>query len=75
MASSSLPEADVDRVRLWCEARVPDHIRERVRVECEVDARSMTIVERHPRRQGDPDGEWTRSVVARLVFGAVQFLD
>jgi len=68
MTSSSLPEADVDRVRLWCEARVPKELRDRVRLECAAEPRSVTIVERYPRHPEDPDGDWTRTVVARLRY-------
>ncbi len=48
-----LPELGIARVRRWCEQRVPEHARDRVRVECDVGPRHLTIVEwRPPWRQG-----------------------
>ena len=42
----ALPELDVARVQRWCAARVPEHARHQVRVECQVAPRHLTIVER-----------------------------
>ena len=48
-----LPEPGIARVRLSCQQRVPGHARDRVRVECDVGPRHLTIVGyRPPRRQG-----------------------
>ena len=41
----ALPELDVARVQRWCAARVPEHARHQVRVECEIAPRHLTIVE------------------------------
>ncbi len=57
-------ELDVARVRRWCDERVPDTVRDQVRVECEVAARHLTIVEcRPPWREDDmgTDGRGSRS--------------
>ena len=45
VAGTGLPELDVARVRRWCEQRVPAHVRDQIRVECEVAPRHLTIVE------------------------------
>lgn len=42
----ALPELDVARVQRWCAARVPEHARHQVRVECELAPRHLTSVER-----------------------------
>ncbi len=63
-----LPELDIARVRRWCEQRVPEHVRDQVRVECDVSPRHLTIVEcRPPWRQGI-GSEWTRFPIARLRY-------
>jgi hypothetical protein len=38
VAGSQLPELDIERVRRWCSQRVPGHLRDQVRVECDVYA-------------------------------------
>ncbi|MER7441286.1 DUF3024 domain-containing protein [Micromonospora avicenniae] len=64
----ALPEADVARVRDWCAGRVPERVQDQVRVECDVDARHLTVVEcRAPWRPAENSG-WTRLPVARLRY-------
>lgn len=36
---AGLPEAEIDRVVRWCEQRVPEHVRDQLRIECEVAPR------------------------------------
>ena len=66
----SLPELDVARVQRWCAARVPDHALHQVRVECEVAARHLTIVERRAPWREDLGPEWTSFPIARLRHAA-----
>ena len=47
------PHLDVARVQRWCVARVPEHARHEVRVECDVAPRHLTIVERRAPWQED----------------------
>jgi hypothetical protein len=68
MAATRLPEAEVLVVKRWSEQRVPEHIRDRLRVECHIAARYLTIVERRPLRTGDTESEWAVHPVARLRF-------
>jgi Protein of unknown function (DUF3024) len=68
VAEHGLPELDVARVRRWCDQRVPRHIRDKLRIECEPGPRYLTIVERTPLWRSDIDREWTRSPVARLRY-------
>jgi len=66
----ALPELDVARVQQWCAARVPEHVRHQVRVECQVAPRHLTIVERRPPWREDDGPEWTSFPVARLRYTA-----
>jgi hypothetical protein len=52
----------------WCDERVPLHVRDQVRVECEVGSRHLTIVERGSPRHEDSGAEWTRFPIARLRY-------
>ncbi len=62
----ALPELDVAGVQRWCAARVPEHARHEVRVECQVAPRHLTIVERRAPWREDFGPEWTSFPVARL---------
>ncbi|WP_456506199.1 DUF3024 domain-containing protein [Arthrobacter sp. UYCu723] len=48
MVSSGLPELDVARARRWCAERVPARFSDEMRVECDVAARHITILECRP---------------------------
>ena len=65
-----LPELDVARVQRWCAARVPEHARHEVRVECQLAARHLTIVERRAPWHEDIGTEWTGLPIARLRYTA-----
>jgi hypothetical protein len=62
------PTTSVARVQAWCRARVPEAVRDRVRIECEVSGRDLTVVERHPASDPSMGPEWSRSPVARLRY-------
>ncbi|MCA1713313.1 MAG: DUF3024 domain-containing protein [Actinobacteria bacterium] len=63
-----LPEADVAHVRTWCDSRVTAAVREQLRIVCEEESLSLTILEEHPPWDGRGGG--TRSPVARLRYVA-----
>jgi hypothetical protein len=63
-----LPELDVARVQRWCAARVPEHARHQVRVECDVTPRHLTIVEQRAPWREDAGPDWTSLPVARLRY-------
>ncbi len=65
---TGLPETDVARVQRWCRARVPEGVRDQVRVEVDVADRQVTIVECRPPWRADLGSEWTRFPIARLRF-------
>jgi hypothetical protein len=63
-----IPEADVARVERWCAERVPEDMRHRILIECEVTPRHITILERVL------GGDWGDVSVARLRYTARQGL-
>ena len=65
-----LPETDVARVQRWCRARVPEHVRDEVRVEVDIAPRHLTIVECRPPWREDAGVQWTRFPIARLRYTA-----
>ena len=65
---SVLPETDVARVQRWCRGRVPERVRDEVRVEVDVADRHLTIVECRPPWRADMGAEWTRFPIARLRY-------
>lgn len=65
---SVLPETDVARVQRWCRGRVPEHVRDEVRVEVDVAERHVTIVECRPPWRADMGVDWTRFPIARLRY-------
>ena len=66
----ALPELAVARVQRWCAARVPEHARHEVRVECEIAPRHLTVVERRAPWREDFGPEWTSVPIARLRYAA-----
>ena len=62
----AMPELDVARVRRWCAEQVPKHALHQVRVECQVAARHLTIVERRAPWRENLGPEWTTFPIARL---------
>jgi hypothetical protein len=65
-----LPETDLARVRRWVTAqnkRIGGHIHE-MRVEMDVDAGAITILECRPPWREDFGPEWTRQEIARLRY-------
>jgi hypothetical protein len=68
MAFAPPPEPDVARIQRWCRAKVPDRVRDEVRIECEVSGRDVTIVERRPPWGPDAGPEWMDNEVALLRY-------
>ncbi len=67
-AQTGLPELGIAQVQRWCAARVPEHPRHQVRLECEVATRHLTILERRAPWRADFGPEWTSSPIARLRY-------
>ena len=64
----TVPELDVARVQRWCRARVPERVRDQVRVEVDVASWYLTIVECRAPWRADDGSEWTRHPVARFRY-------
>ena len=60
-----LPELDVDKLRRFCRARVPDGLRDEVRLEVTTRGRHVAVHECRPVWRGAP-GEWTPMPVAQV---------
>lgn len=45
MAGSGLPDLDVQRVCRWCAQRVPEHVRDQVRVECDAGQHEIAVAQ------------------------------
>ena len=65
---TGLPETDVVRVRRWCHDKVPEQVRNEVRVEVDVAERHLTIVECRPPGRAGAGSDWTRFPIARLRY-------
>lgn len=63
-----IPDGVVDRVRRWAGDRMPEHVRDQIRIELDVTDRTITILECRPPSHPDMGDEWTRFPVARLRY-------
>ena len=67
-----VPELDLARIRRYCAGRIPARVAHLVRLEIDVDGRSVTILECRPPWSPDMGPDWTRFPIARLRFIASQ---
>ena len=67
-AHAGVPDLDMARIQRWCAARVPEPARQQVRLECEIGARDLTIIERRAPWRDDAATDWTSLPVARLRY-------
>lgn len=63
-----IPDHDLARVQQWADARVPEHVRDRIRIELDVSDRAITILECRPPWHPDTGPQWTGFPVARLRY-------
>ena len=68
MGEQGLPDLDVARVRRWCAERVPAHLHDQLRVEVDISARHLTVVECRPPWREDFGPDWIRFPIARLRY-------
>ena len=47
---------------------MPEHVRDQLRVECDVAPRHLTVIETRPPWRADFGPEWTRFPIARLRY-------
>jgi Protein of unknown function (DUF3024) len=62
-----LPEIDVEKVRRFCRQRVPDRLRDEVRLEVSSRGKNVSIHECRPVRRGAP-GDWTKMAIAQIRY-------
>jgi Protein of unknown function (DUF3024) len=63
---TALPDLDLARIRRCCEGRVPTRLRDQIRIELDVNGRSVTIVECRAPWTPEIGPDWTRFPIARL---------
>jgi hypothetical protein len=63
----AVPELAVTKIRRFCEAHSPAHLRDEMRLEATTRGHSVTIADCRPLWQGAP-GEWTRMNIAQLRY-------
>ena len=61
------PEVAVAKIKRFCHERTPAEFRDEMRLDVEVRANSVTILDCRPMFGGEP-GEWTRMKIAQLRF-------
>jgi hypothetical protein len=66
--AAGLPERDVAIVEQWCREQIPEDLADELRVECDVTARHITLLECRPPWRENFGPEWTRFPVARLRY-------
>jgi hypothetical protein len=62
------PESALPVVEVFCEERVPSHVRDEVGLQCSRRGNSITISERRPPWRVDLGPEWTEFKVAQLRY-------
>jgi hypothetical protein len=63
-----VPGLDLARIRRYCAERIPARVAHLVRLEIDVEGRSVTIQECRPPWSPDMGPEWTRFPIARLRY-------
>jgi hypothetical protein len=67
MPPTVLPELDVEKLRRFCRERVPDEVKDEVRLEVTAKDARLSIHERRPPWRGGP-GDWTSMPIAQLRY-------
>jgi len=67
---SALSEVDLARIRHYVDARVPPRAAAQVRMELDVRATTVTIVECRPPWRADLGPEWSRLPIAQLRYNS-----
>jgi hypothetical protein len=60
----------IKKVEAYCDARVPEHVRDKVRLEAGARGNAITIVERRPPWREGIRPEWSTLKVAQLRYDA-----
>lgn len=67
-----IPDGAAERVQSWADQRIPEHVRDQIRLEVDVTDRTITILECRPPWRPDMGDEWTRFPVARLRYTKIR---
>lgn len=67
-ARTTAPEADVETVRRWAATKWPATFWDEVRMEVDVHARGVDVMECRAPWSPDHGPDWTRFPIARLVY-------
>ena len=65
---SDLPRDELERIRDYCDQRVPGALADQVRVEARPKGRAVTIVESRPPWRGERGPAWIEVRIAQLRF-------
>ena len=68
MTKPAISELDLARVAKYCDAKVPVHARDELRIEYTVRGKSVTIFDCRPPWHESVGPEWSRLPVAQLRF-------
>jgi Protein of unknown function (DUF3024) len=63
----AVPDLDLARIRQFCDRRVPQRLRDKIRIEADVRGKSVTILECRPPWHPNLT-DWSRSRVAQLRY-------
>ena len=63
----AVPELALTKIRRFCDAHSPTHLRDEIRLEVTSRGNSITIADCRPLWQGAP-GDWTRMNIAQLRY-------
>jgi hypothetical protein len=65
-AMAGIPELALRQIERWCAQRVPERVKDQVRVECRTRGRVVTIVERRAPWSPEAGPDWTEQKIAQL---------
>ena len=64
----ALPDTHLRQIARWCERKIPEQARSKIRLEHAVRGSNVTILERRAPWQVDVEPEWTKHPVAQLRY-------
>ncbi len=67
VATTPLPDLDIEKVQRACRRRVPEQLKDEIRLEVTVKGKRVSIHEQRPVWRGAP-GDWTSMPIAQLRY-------
>lgn len=71
---SKPPIPDIESIQHYCNAFVPEHVRDQVRMEVTHSGSSVTFIERQPPWRPEDDTDWTKRPVGQLRWDSSTLL-